>query len=44
VPGRCGTQETEPDTQEGAHQHEVGELGEVDDVRAEPADQGELEE
>ncbi len=37
-------QESGADAEEAAEQHDVGEIGEVQDVGAEPADQGELDE
>ena len=44
VHGLAGAEEPDPDPQEAPQQHEVGEIGQVDDVGAGPADQGQLHE
>ena len=43
-PGLAGDQEAQPDAEEGPQQHEVGEVGQVDDVGPQPADERQLQE
>ena len=38
-----GPQESEPDAQEAGQQDEVGEIREVEDIRADPSDESQLE-
>src|SRR5450755_2587512 len=44
MPGSCGAEESESDSEERPQEHEVREIREMDDVRAEPADERQLQE
>jgi hypothetical protein len=44
ITGTIGSEESETDAEEAGEQNEVREIGKVQDVRADPSNQGELEE